>query len=87
MRTLPTPSEMHVMRALWGLGSATGNEVRSALEAAGRAYTSNAHAVMLKRLVEKGVVARCLAPAGTVGYVYAHIIDRDALAARIVEGL
>lgn len=78
---------MYVMRALWGLGSATGNEVRNALEAAGRAYTSNAHAVMLRRLVEKGAVARCTAPEGTAGYVYAHTIDRDALVARIVEGL
>lgn len=87
MRNIPSPSELHVLRALWALGSATGNEVRDALEAAGRVYNSNAHAVMLRRLVEKGAVARCPAPEGTAGYVYAHTVDRDALAAKIVEGL
>lgn len=84
---LPTRSELYVLRALWALGSATGNEVRAAMETAGCVYNSNAHAVMLRRMADKGFVARCPAPEGTAGYVYAHTLDRDALAARIVEGL
>lgn len=83
----PNPAELPVLRALWALGTATHGQVRAHLEEQGLVYKSNAPVLLLRKLVDRHLVAREPAPVGTRGYVYAARIRQQELIAMIVEGL
>lgn len=85
--SLPTRAELPILKALWALGTATSPQVYAHITEQGLYYTSNTPTVILRRLVEKSLVAREPAPHGTRGHVYAARVGRDEVVAMITEGL